>query len=67
MFPDLIKAHPECRVQEAAFIDIDWETGLAFVANRKHRPAMLLMDLFSLERQAAGTADSRSGKAKGQG
>jgi hypothetical protein len=67
MFPGLDKAHPECKVREVAFIDIDWETGLAFVAKRKHRPPMLLMDLYSLERQAAGAAGSRSCKVKGHG
>ena len=45
MFPGLLKAHPECIVREVAFIDIDWESGLAFVAKRKHRPPMLLMEM----------------------
>jgi hypothetical protein len=67
MFPGLLEAHPECHVREVAFIDIDWKIGLALVAKRKHRPPMLLMDLYSLERQAAGAAGSHSGKVKGQG
>jgi hypothetical protein len=67
MFPGLDRAHPECHVREVDFIDIDWEIGLTFVAKRKHRPPMLLMDLYGLERQAAGAAGSRSCKVKGQG
>jgi hypothetical protein len=67
MFPGLDRAHPECHVREVAFIDIDWEIGLAFVAKRKHRPPMLLMDLYGLKRQAAGAAAICSGKVKGQG
>jgi hypothetical protein len=45
MFPGLLRAHPECRVQEAAFIDVDWEIGMVFVAKRNRRPPMLLMEM----------------------
>lgn len=54
MFPGLRRACPICHVQEAAFADIDWELGLAFVAKRKSRPPMLLTDLYSWEKRVGG-------------
>ena len=44
-FPGLDRAHPECIVREVAFIDIDWEIGMAFVVKRKSCPPMLLIEM----------------------
>ena len=45
MFPGLRRTYPRWRVQEVAFVDIDWILRLAFVAKRKIRPAMLSMEM----------------------
>ena len=54
MFPGFRRTFPTCSVQEVAFVDIDWEIGLAFVAKRKSRPPMLLMDVYGREKWAGG-------------
>jgi len=42
MFPGFRRTCFECHVQDVAFVDINWEIGMAFVAKRMSRPAMLL-------------------------
>ena len=54
MFPGFRRSFPTCRVQEVAFVDIDWEIGLAFVAKRKGRPPMLLMDIYGRKKSEGG-------------
>jgi hypothetical protein len=62
MFPGLRRACPKCHVHDAAFVDIDWEIGLAFVAKRKRRPPMLLMDVYGPKKRTIGAAGGRSNK-----
>ena len=54
MFPGFRRTCPECHVQEAAFVDINWNLRLAFVAKRKSRPAMLLMDVYGRGSRSEG-------------
>lgn len=53
MFPGFHSTCPKGHVQEVAFVDIDWELRLAFVARRKRRPPMLLMDVYCREKWAS--------------
>lgn len=56
MFPGLCRMYHKNRVQEVAFVDIDSNLRLAFVAKRKSRPPMLLMDVYGQKKQAGGRA-----------
>ena len=54
MFPGFRRTFPKGHVQEVAFVDIDWDIGMAFVAKRKLRPPMLLMDVYGQKKWAGG-------------
>ena len=54
LFPGFRRTCPKCRVQEVAFVDIDWDIGMAFVAKRKLRPPMLLMDVYGRGSRSEG-------------
>ena len=54
MFPGFRRTGCEYRVEEVAFVDIDWDLRLAFVAKRNSRPPMLLMDVYGQKKWAGG-------------
>ena len=54
IFPVFRRTFPKGHVQEVAFVDIAWDIGMAFVAKRKLRPPMLLMDVYGQKKWAGG-------------
>jgi hypothetical protein len=62
IFPGFRRTFPKGHVQEAAFVDIDWEVNRAFVAKRKSRPPMLPMEMCGRKNRTKGASRGRSNK-----